>query len=808
MVLFVTPSLSSLLDEGSSFLQHIFGRVFFTHKVGQDFDLLAAVVDSIPHVPIQYLQAVEAGIPSNHGLGSDGISLLLCESGQTAPDLWSPRQESHVRESMDIQQRSTVSFLYEPPEKWRKWASERFPPLVYTAHSLELPLANTMFHNAQTSTMFAQRWTVTQNREQPEFSRIKQKSLTRQTLNLTKPIGEGEISVHLPLAPITVPRRVTAAMGNIIRRIQTGDTPEDHAPASEEVEKAIHGRFEQVGSPEEREDVWALVTPQNIWVSQPQSTRAKTLFSSIEDGAHLHKVLSGGGGWGAKQGLLSLDPNSTYGRSEQASQLMIEDDGDLEAEKKSVLGELVKPGDVVQFFLYHQKRIKEKQPQDPSKTQVLFNPVHGFRTTIFGTIPSTMDAMLEPPLPTDGEKHGESPHTLIHTHFGALSEQGISLKVTTHNAQDPASSTPVGVRRLGTVVETKFDVPYARFGWVPTEQIFRRQLEHIRALPKAPAGRIRRIVLDENDQDALSNRRVQRWMVPVLPPSGDGSSGGREGEGSLGSARLESFGGNDGGMERRGEVEFGEEGSVGFRTLRHGSAEGEKHQDAGGERKVPVSARMDEIDRLLADPAAVHPSDRGHRGEEDSGSPIPNAENETEAVRFTVRRHKSWGPIPLPEEKERYRDAEAKATRHAEGRGAGKWHVEGESGAEGGPVRRVVTTTPLIREVGWRKKGEDEMSSGGGEGKRESERSRMKGGGEGESGRVGDGWWESMGEFWWGSGSALQSEAGGGESAGESKKGSATASASESASGSGPGSESESVSASESTNSNTPAKEQ
>lgn len=526
LVLLVTPPLLGILEEDSSFFVNIFGRLFPKLEVGREFDVLAAVVDSIPHVPAQYLKAVEANIPSNVHLGFDGISLLLCDSQATAPDLWSPRQESHERDSMDIQQRATISFLYGPPERWRTWAAARTTPRVYTTQSLELPLANTMFYNAQTSTMFAQRWTVVRNGEDnPMFDLIKQTPLTQQTLDMAKHVGEGDLDVFLPLIPITVPRRITAAMGNIIRRIQTGDSPEDQAPASEELEKDIHSYFEGLGSAEERVGIWALVTPQEIWIGQPQSTREKILFSDIENGARLHKVLSGGGGWGAKQGLLSLDPHSTYSRSEQASQLLISDDADLEAEKQALLGQLVKPGDVVQFFLHRPSvRNTQSEPQELSHTQSLFDPANGPRTTIFGTIPSTMDAMPQSSH-SPAIHRPSSIHTLIHTHFGALSEQGISVTLTTHNTHAPASSAPVGAQRVGPVVTTKLDVPHARFAWVPTGATWNKNLTALQSLAQAKRaqGRIRRVALDEGEEQNRERAGARFWMVPRLPARDGGA---------------------------------------------------------------------------------------------------------------------------------------------------------------------------------------------------------------------------------------------------------------------------------------------
>ena len=475
LVLFVTPSLSTLLSEDQSFLKHLLDRVFSTLEIGQEFDLLAAVVDSIPYPPRAHLEAIGADMPSKHGLGSEGISLLVAETQRAAPDLWSDRQESQERQSMDIQQRSTVSFSFEPSYKWRKSNSETYPPMAYTSQLLELPLANTMFHNAQTSTMFAQRWVVTQNGDNSEFNRIKQTSLTQQTLDLPNFGRFNELSITLPLRPITVPRRVTSAMGNIVRRIQAGENPGDDSPASEELEKDIHSYFKRSDAAEKKLDVWALVTPQENWISQPQSTRERTIVSQIEAGARLHKVLSGGGGWGVKQGLLSLDPDSTYCRANQASQLMVEDGGDFEAEKRAVLGELVKPGDVIQFYVGVSDARDHEPMRGPTRTQVLYNPGGSLRTIIVGTIPSTMDAM--PQIPTlEGQKEGSSPHMLVHNHFGALSEQGMSLKVTTRSTHDPEKTTSIGVQRTGTVVQTKLDVPYSRFGWLPAHPVFHKAL--------------------------------------------------------------------------------------------------------------------------------------------------------------------------------------------------------------------------------------------------------------------------------------------------------------------------------------------
>lgn len=147
----------------------------------------------------------------------------------------------------------------------------------------------------------------------------------------------------LPLRKLTEPRKITSAMGNILRTIST---PAGEIGASRELESVVN---DAVGEGSPRGTVFARVTK-----STPSSDESVDLMFSAP-GIRLHRVLSGGGGWGAKSGLLSLDPQNPDMVDEFAK--MFEkrfeagEAGESADDAKDV-GEagIVEKGDWVQFF--------------------------------------------------------------------------------------------------------------------------------------------------------------------------------------------------------------------------------------------------------------------------------------------------------------------------------------------------------------------------------------------------------------------------------------------------------------------------
>lgn len=102
------------------------------------------------------------------------------------------------------------------------------------------------------------------------------------------------LSPSIPLRALTDPRRVHAAVGNILKLLS--DDNGVPIPASEELEVAVVNPVLNFGGV----DVFARITP---YLPNPQE-------GILSRDARLHRVLSGGGGWGTKVGLLALDPQT------------------------------------------------------------------------------------------------------------------------------------------------------------------------------------------------------------------------------------------------------------------------------------------------------------------------------------------------------------------------------------------------------------------------------------------------------------------------------------------------------------------
>ncbi|CAZ85971.1 unnamed protein product [Tuber melanosporum] len=113
--------------------------------------------------------------------------------------------------------------------------------------------------------------------------------------------ADTEVDAHLPLKQLTFPRRIEAGMGNILKQTssETG-TPQG---ASRELEEAVLDYISSPSTPSlsRKLSIFARLTPHS-------SVAHENLFTA--PGARIHRVLSGGGGWGSKAGLLSLDPQS------------------------------------------------------------------------------------------------------------------------------------------------------------------------------------------------------------------------------------------------------------------------------------------------------------------------------------------------------------------------------------------------------------------------------------------------------------------------------------------------------------------
>ncbi|OCL06780.1 hypothetical protein AOQ84DRAFT_389960 [Glonium stellatum] len=349
---------------------------------------------------------------------------------------------------------------------------------------IQIPLANTIFHTGYSATMFSHRWKKPKGTT--DINLEKKTQLKHQSIHWPDTLwGERPVTFSVPLIPLTTPRCIEAGMGNIVRRVL--GPGRKSMTASQELEESVPQYFIARGIPPHAMTVWALVIPEDTVlplvqkmahlltedVSESEIAETDTLdlssslqtlwkrnppvwndmvWSAVKQGARLHRVLSGGGGWGKKAGLLSLDPDLSYKQLRETPH-----DSALEmsaSEDLSTLHEVAKPGEFIQFFM---------SPTDGDKTREIHT--EGAKDVSvesriwsleFGTISSSIDSM--PESTSEGATDSSYPSIRVfRKHFGALSEGGMSI-IRSRQAE-----------KMGpwdTIVRSKVDVPYTRFSAV------------------------------------------------------------------------------------------------------------------------------------------------------------------------------------------------------------------------------------------------------------------------------------------------------------------------------------------------------
>ncbi len=381
----------------------------------------------------------------------------------------------------------------------------------YRTYTLQLPLAQTIFSTGKVSTMM--------HTHQNSITGLQSPTQTEWTSAAVRlPLDSADaMRTYIPLIPLTPARMVKHSVGNILRQISSCTISAKAAemaeskpqPASTELEQAISKYFEAKDMLPETVGVWALIVPWKLartgrlqssasqllhlnqqaiterWITGKDETQDVNVPSVVNagirklmnEGARLCKVLSGGGGWGKKAGLLSLDPDTSYDdagleKTETEPESYIESNESnsthdagwetksIEKEKARALGQFVEENDVVMFFLAPASLSDSHDSQNSvTDTNVDLDYVaNAIQGTVFGTLSSSIDAM-----PASEKDHGEP--EIVHTPnvFGMLSEGGMSLTISDPQQHNKTMSN-------GTF-QTKFDVPYARFSIAkPTEE--------------------------------------------------------------------------------------------------------------------------------------------------------------------------------------------------------------------------------------------------------------------------------------------------------------------------------------------------
>ncbi|KKK15755.1 hypothetical protein P175DRAFT_0515481 [Aspergillus ochraceoroseus IBT 24754] len=438
-VLLVTPAFAHLVDSSHNFLEQWMNRLYSSpsdHTSRTPRHAVVAIVDRLPN------NGFTAG--DKTVTEADGVAILFSKAEDIQGKVAPPRQ---VR-ALEAEE-PTLLFSF------RKEVESTGDEITYRpTHEIGLRLANTIFVNGKESTLFGTRWVYDPTLKRLALEKLADLSTCVVTVN-PQDIRQ---SLELPLHPIGERRKVISSMGNILRQIakHTDAQSSDPMPASAELEKELPRYIAEHGIADRRVSVWALVETTADSAFAKSGYTADSLAKSIQMGGKLHRVMSGGGGWGKKQGLLSLDPETSFHQA-GSTQLftlnyILSSDADISVQETflscekgpivedlSTLSQAAGAGDYIQFFAstepIHTQESRLEAPK--AATERL--------TCHFGLVSDAETATSQA---------GEQRNLLIAPNFfGALSEKAITYL-----------QPVVGVSSNQPLLETrtKIDIPGSR----------------------------------------------------------------------------------------------------------------------------------------------------------------------------------------------------------------------------------------------------------------------------------------------------------------------------------------------------------
>lgn len=432
-LLLVTPNFAHWLDSSSPFLSQFLSRLYGNSPGNDTLYAVTAVVDALPNTTSESPNLSE----------SEGLSLLTVGQSGVQAKAAPPRL---IRSSASEETNLLFSFQTEVTGQTSKGP----------AHEIGLRLANTIFVNGRETTIFGTcwLWDKTSNRYALD------NSIDFTSCMITATSQAVDTALELPLHPVTERRRVMTSMGNILRQLakSTDATSTDTIPASSELEKELPRYIAEHNIVDQRVSVWALVEKPDLEVADSGSSAHDRLIQSLHQGGKLHRVMSGGGGWGKKQGLLSLDPEASFSGTANRDDLVALShvfdpdtvqldtlpsiDKGITVDDLSLLSQVATAGDYIQFFVSVEPtgaQGKVSSNHDSQEEPISYH---------FGMVADSMELETHE---TDEDSNGiiSLPHT-----FGALSEKAIAYSQPIKGEMMSESSTKLNIPGSRVVLET------------------------------------------------------------------------------------------------------------------------------------------------------------------------------------------------------------------------------------------------------------------------------------------------------------------------------------------------------------------
>jgi hypothetical protein len=366
----VTPSFATWLLDDQTFLHKALRRAY-AHVLDRN---------ETPYVRIHALCAVVHKLPVSRPIGDvDNITK------ETLQRIQNPAVQEVGREGIAYATLRLSDSLPTSSSVGEDKAAISFVALDgsdedsgHFSDSVRLPLANTVFQTGSPTTMMYSTWEKAKGSQ--ELTLKEKRNISHHGIRMQSESDKQPTVLSVPLVPLSKPREVEASMGNILRRVKGPDGAS--ITASQELEQHVPRFFSARGEPSQATTVWALVMDRdqmleaqertdfslqqsqpskgfvdrqdlgeeemwkNLWKQDPPSW-SPLVPVALRSGARLHRVLSGGGGWGKKAGLLSLDPIPSMDAESLEDPFDELNGPDLD----SALQQVAREGDYVQFFV-------------------------------------------------------------------------------------------------------------------------------------------------------------------------------------------------------------------------------------------------------------------------------------------------------------------------------------------------------------------------------------------------------------------------------------------------------------------------
>ncbi|KAE8149545.1 hypothetical protein BDV25DRAFT_130310 [Aspergillus avenaceus] len=447
-VILLTPGFAQWADITHPFGKQWVNRFHRNTAAGdsaQPLHTIVAIVDKLPDTHPESSSSTSSVVGE-----SEGISVLFERAENIEGTASTPRR---IRSSETTESTLLFSFRGNPTYGIDGSVAPQ------SIHEVGLRLANTLFINGRENTLYGIRWSF----DASSSSFVPTQSVDLSHCKITSVINSKRASLQLPLHPVGQRREVISSMGNILRQLAKypDGRSKDPMPASSELERELPRYIEEYDVADHRVSVWALVESGHSLQSETDVSQSR-LPEMLEAGAKLHRVMSGGGGWGKKQGLLSLDYETSFVEPDSDDGLLALDHLFSPVKKATVrteapsfewpvgenlsaLSQVAKSGDYVQFYV-------SVEPDQITNS--------GSRLPLAGnTMSYHFGVVFDPDSPLDQQMANPPQKDLrtVRNCFGALSEKAITyLQPIARTGSEGTSPS-----------STKLDIPGSRIDLTP-----------------------------------------------------------------------------------------------------------------------------------------------------------------------------------------------------------------------------------------------------------------------------------------------------------------------------------------------------